>query len=139
MATVLRTIAACAATAILWVVLQFVINAGVLYLAATRGEGEWWVAFMKNVISPGLSAYIAFSIVERFFALAPWKVLAGFFLLALLSYTAWSISFNSEHYLLANRTEEWRSVLWGTIISTVSAAVGCAVFLLPKLGGSRGA
>ena len=138
MATVFKTIGACAAIGSLWVVLQFLINIGTLYFAAARGEGEWWIAFMKNVISPGLSAYFAFSIVERYYELAPWKVLAGFFLLALLSYTAWSISFNSEHYLLANRTEEWRSILWGTIISTVSAAAGGAVFLLPKLRVSRG-
>jgi hypothetical protein len=139
MTTTLKTIAACATVTVLWIVLQILINAGAVYLAATRGESEWWIAFMKNVISPGLSVYIAFSIVERFYENAPWKVLAVFFLLALLSYTVWSISFNSEHYLLANRTEEWRGVLLGTIISTLFALVGGAVFLFPKLRGSRSA
>lgn len=138
MATTLRTIAACAAVATLWIVLQFLINAGALFLAAIRSEGEWWIAFMKNVLSPGLSAYIAFSIVERYYQLAPWKALVGFFILALLSYTAWSISFNSEHYLLSNRTEEWRDVLWGTIISAASATIGATLFLLPRLNRPRG-
>lgn len=133
MSKMLKFIGACAAIAVLWVLLQLVLNLGALFIANFRGEGQWWLTIMKNIVSPALAAYMSFNLVERFYEAAPWKILSAFALLALLAYTAWSISFNSEHYLLANRAEEWRSVLWGTLFSTASAIVGVLVFCVSKL------
>lgn len=132
----LKVLFACIAVSLLWMLLQFVVNLGAHFLGAMRDEGEWWLSFMKNIVSPALSAYFAFVVVEHYYEEAPWKVVGGFFLAALLVYTAWSISFNSEHYLLAHRTEEWRSILWGTIFGTASAFVGALVFCVPKFRGA---
>lgn len=119
------------AALLLWMALQFAINAFFSFGAWLRNDG-FGIGFVKNVISPGVAAYFAFEIVARRFDCPPHKTLGVLFFAGIVAYTLWAMDFNSHHYLSAGRVEEYNEVFWGTLVGSFAAIVGAACFLLPR-------
>lgn len=129
---VARNVVALIAISALWIGLQFAFNALFLFVGAVRGDGPRWSLFLQNAVSPGTAAYVSFSIVAHFMRNGSWKFLVAAFFLMLVSYTVWGISFNAEHYLLAQRVAEWREVFWGSVASAAAATVGAIIFAMQQ-------
>ena len=129
---VARNVIALIAISALWIGLQFAFNALFLFVGAVRGDSPQWSLFLQNAVSPATSAYLSFSIVAHFMRDGCWKFLVAAFFFILLSYTVWGISFNAEHYLLAQRVAEWRKVFWGSVASAAAATVGAITFAMQQ-------
>lgn len=128
---VLRNALALLAIIVLWFVIQTVLNALFYFIGSMRGDGTWWFFFMKNILSPGVAAYASFAAVASYMGGISWRVLLIAFLVALFSYTAWSVMSGAEYYLSAQRVDDWRDFLWSASISAVASAIGAAIIAAP--------
>ncbi len=128
---VLRNALALLAIIVLWFVIQTILNALFYFMGSMRGDGAWWFFFMKNVLSPGVAAYASFAAVASNMGGISLRLLLIAFLVALFSFTAWSLMSGAEFYLSAQRVGDWRDFLWSSSICAVSSAIGAAIIAAP--------
>lgn len=120
---IFRNAFALAAISILWLISQTVFNAFFYFLGSVRGDGAWWFFFMKNILSPGIAAYLSFAVAASYISGIHWRFLLIGFLVVLISITAWGTGFNAEYYLSAQRIDDWREVFFGALASAISSAI----------------
>ncbi len=93
-----------------------------------RDEGELWKIIVKDVLAPGLAAYLAFEVVDRVLHSVHWRIAFVLFVATIALLATVNLIFTSEFYLSQDRVSDWHIALITTSLSAVSAIIGAFVF-----------